>query len=142
MLSHRCPCTGVVRFFLRGQHVPAYYAFAEWLLASFMRISPSKLCAVVVACSLHLESISKHALHFQWLLPFFMDISPRRLCAVVIVDSLLGQHLPICSAFFVVDIVFLHGHLSQEALRCGDCCLSSRIASPSMLCIRSGCWFY
>ena len=87
-----------------------------------------------------LSSLGKHlqaCSAFSVVIAFLHGHLSRRLCAVVIVDSLLGQHLPICSAFFVVDIVFLHGHLSQEALRCGDCCLSSRIASPSMLCIRS-----
>ena len=44
-----------------------------------------------------------------WLLALFLDII---------------SHLPACSALAVV-VGFLHGHLSQEALHCGGCLLSS-----------------
>ena len=55
---------------------------------------------------------------------FFMVISSSRQCGVVVVGSLLEQDLPACFAFVVVS-VFCHGHLSQQAVRCGGCWLSS-----------------
>ena len=86
-----------------------------------------------------LDNISQHALHWQWWLAFFMDIYPSRLCVVVVVGSLLRQHIQACSAL-VLAVGILHGHASQQALRCGGCWLSAWTTNPGMLCIDCGCW--